>query len=81
LSIGRWIDAHADGKVFAYERRHGPERLLVVLNFCHEPQTVSLPGDAEQGRIMLSTLLDRHDERVGPTVDLRMDEGLIIDLG
>jgi hypothetical protein len=30
---------------------------------------------------MLSTLLDRHDERVGPTVDLRMDEGLIIDLG
>jgi alpha-glucosidase len=81
LSIGRWVGAHADGKVFAYERRYGSERLLIVLNFCHESQTVPMPEDASQGRIMLSTFVDRQDEQVGATVDLRPDEGLIVELG
>jgi hypothetical protein len=37
-----------------------------------------LPESAARGRILLSTRLDREGEDVGPQVELRSDEGLII---
>jgi alpha-glucosidase len=67
--------------VFGYERRHVGERLLVLLNLGHEPETVTLPDDATEGEVLLSTHLNRDGEGVGSTIDLRRDEGLIIRLG
>ncbi|WP_027132596.1 alpha-amylase family glycosyl hydrolase [Geminicoccus roseus] len=80
LSIGSYVGAHVDGKAFAYERRHDGERLLIALNFCGEAQTVPLPDDAPDGRILLSTALDRAGEPASGEVGLRPDEGLVIQL-
>jgi hypothetical protein len=49
-----------------------------VLNFAHEPETYSLPGEA--GRVLLTTFLDRQGERIEAQVRLRAEEGVVIEL-
>jgi hypothetical protein len=66
-------------KLVAYRRRSATRRLLVVLNFVHEPASYAL-GDDGPGRVLLSTVLDREGERVADQVTLRADEGLLIAL-
>jgi alpha-glucosidase len=80
LSVGGYALVAMDGDVLAYERRHGAERVLVLLNLGHEAHRVPLPADASRGRILLSTLLDREGEEAGSQVDLRPDEGLLVTL-
>jgi alpha-glucosidase len=62
--------------IIAYQRSEGTERLLVALNLAHEPRELP-PVD---GTILLSTHLDRDDERLAGPVALRPDEGLIVDI-
>jgi alpha-glucosidase len=80
LSIGSYVSIGTQEHVFAYERRYGHERLMVLLNLGHGPETMALPADAKQGRILLSTHLDRDGERITSAVQIRRDEGLIIEL-
>jgi alpha-glucosidase len=80
LSIGSYVPVPTAGEVVAYERRYGPERLLVVLNLGHKPHTVPLPKGASRGRVLLSTHLDQDGAVVGHRVDLRPDEGMLIAL-
>ena len=61
-------------EVLAYFRDDG---FLVALNLGGRPQRVPLPRG---GAVVLSTHLDRADERVGETLQLRPDEGLILRL-
>jgi alpha-glucosidase len=79
LSVGAYSHGRVDGDVFSFERRHNA-RIEILLNFGHEPQAARLPDDAPQGRVLLSTGLDRDGETVGPQVALRPDEGLIVEL-
>lgn len=78
LVEGRYqrVESHAD--VLCYERALDGERLLVVLNFSHEP--ARLPMQARAGRVLLSTRLDRDGETVEGEIALRGDEGVVIDL-
>jgi alpha-glucosidase len=62
----------------AYGRRGASRHVLVVLNFAHEPETYSLPGEA--GRVLLTTFLDRQGERIEAQVRLRAEEGVVIEL-
>jgi alpha-glucosidase len=80
LSIGTYVSIHTQEHVFGYERRYGNERLLVLLNLGHEPETIALPADARESNILLSTHLDRDSERIESAVEIRRDEGLIIEL-
>ena len=66
-------------RVVAYRRTSAARRLLVVLNFTHEPTRFAL-GDDGPGRVLLSSFLDRDGERVGDQVTLRGDEGLLLAL-
>jgi alpha-glucosidase len=63
-----------------YRRRSAARRLLVVLNFVHEPVVYTALGPDGSGRVLLSTVLDREGERVSGQVKLRADEGLLIAL-
>jgi alpha-glucosidase len=76
LAIGRYHPVAAEGDVLAYERRHGAERLLVLLNLgAGEAPMPAVPNGA---RILLSTL------DASPAIDRRPtllpDEGLILAL-
>jgi alpha-glucosidase len=64
---------------FAYSRQHADQHCLVVLNFSAQDQVVPLPGQG-QGRILLSTRLDREGRITLSQVHLRGNEGLLIEL-
>ncbi len=53
---------------------------MILLNLGHEPEAIALPEDAGEGRILISTCLDRDGERVGSEVAIRPDEGVIIEV-
>ncbi len=78
LSVGSYRSIGVFGTAFAYERTLGAERLIVVLNLTHEPHLVDL---SSQGRLrrVLSTCLDGEGDLVEGTLDLRGDEGVILE--
>jgi alpha-glucosidase len=69
----RLVDAPDD--VVAYERHDAGARLLVVLNLGQQPRQVV----RVRGTLLLSTHLDREGERIDGTLELRADEGAIVD--
>ena len=77
LSIGAWSPLTADGDLLAYERAHAGRRLVVALNLGHGPLAPDLPA---AGRVLLSTHLDRDGEAVAGRVELRPDEGVIVEV-
>ena len=80
LHAGSYAPADSGGEVFAFRRRHGASDLLVALNFGAAVQHVALPDGIADGRALLSTALDRDGEEVGPGLELRPGEGVIVDL-
>jgi alpha-glucosidase len=79
LAVGGYAPVPAEGDVLAYLRSHGARRFLIALNLGPQAQSPDL-GALGGGRIALSTHLDREDEQVSGTLDLRADEGVIVEL-
>jgi alpha-glucosidase len=75
LSIGTYRPVSADETVLAYERRHGGRLLLVALNMSDAAAALQ---HRCSGRLLLSTMLDRSDEQVHDTLELRPNEGCIV---
>jgi alpha-glucosidase len=71
LAVGGFEPVRVRDDVFVYARTLGDQRLVVALNFSHQPRAVELPA----GRVLLSTHLDRDPADLGP---LRPDEGLVL---
>jgi len=63
---------------FTFLRESGDEGQLVVLNFSNRPQLLHVL--AGNGQIKISTNLDRHEKISLERVDLRANEGLIIEI-
>src|SRR5437667_11385784 len=64
---------------FVYQRQHSDQSYLVVLNFSAQDQVVTLSGQ-DQGRLLLSTHLDREGLIPFAEVHLRGNEGLLIEM-
>ena len=64
---------------FVYLREAQGEKFLVALNFSSEPQTISIP-DFPAVSIILSTRLDRKGKADLTSLELRRDEGIIIQI-
>jgi alpha-glucosidase len=81
LHSGVYVASHTEGAVIMFERRHHQAQdLLVALNLGDSPQRSTLPEKAPQARLLLSTALDREGEVVVGALDLRPDEGVILEL-
>ena len=80
LSIGEFRLLMGEDPILAYERRHGPERLIVVLNLAEQPRGYRMPDWARGGRVVLSTLGDAALVE-GDTLLLRSNEGVILTVG
>ena len=59
-------------------RERDAHRFLVVLNLGHSPQVFTSTNI--EGRLALSTHLDRDDEKVAGALELRGEEGVIVGL-
>ncbi len=71
--------ADVPSDVLGYYREHGGQRLVVLLNFSEYEQGVTLAPVAE-GRVLISTLLDRENTVPLKSVVLRAYEGVVIQL-
>ena len=79
LAVGGYRAA-AGGDLLAYLREGGGRRFLVVLNLGDAPQVFKPADPAVRGRIALTTHLDRVGETVAGTIELRPDEGVVVEL-
>jgi len=77
LAIGSYERVPSGDDCLAFIRRHGNERLLVVLNFAKAPATLKLPAEFIGGRVLLSTAMERGGT-LTDTVSLRPVEGLVL---
>ncbi|HEX2141277.1 MAG TPA: alpha-amylase family glycosyl hydrolase [Candidatus Limnocylindria bacterium] len=79
LTIGSYRPVPASGSVLAFEREQDGRRLLVALNLSDQPAGLELEPDGRRYRPLLSTLPDAAGGEVGPAIELRADEGLILE--
>jgi alpha-glucosidase len=81
LSSGDYEPLAMTGDLIAYIRRLGPHRFLITLNLGNDPHAVAFSSAIGRGgRLALSTYLDREDEEILSEVNLRANEGVIIEL-
>jgi alpha-glucosidase len=80
LVSGRYVPVVTSGDLLAYRRELSDRAVLIVLNLSGEPVSVASDRIAHTGEILLSTNLDRTEEKVAGGLDLRGNEGLIIQL-
>jgi alpha-glucosidase len=80
LSIGEFAPLPANGDLMAYVRKTAERRLLIVLNFGARTHRFELAELQCRAVLLLSTHLDREREELGDKLDVRGNEGLIIEL-
>ena len=80
LSVGEFASLPVVDNVMAYVRKAGERRLLIVLNFVPQARSFDLSTLDAQAVLLLSTHLDRNQEQLGGEIQLRSDEGVIIEL-
>ncbi len=76
LISGRIQEVAVNGSVLSYERENHAQHFLILLNFGHEQQDVYVA----EGRIVITTFLDREDQLVDAKITLRPSEGMIVKL-
>jgi alpha-glucosidase len=80
LSVGEFAALPADDDLMAYIRKTDERWLLIVLNLGAKPQCFSISDLQCRGSLLLSTYLDRNREALLDKVELRADEGAIVEL-
>jgi alpha-glucosidase len=81
LSIGEFIAVPATDNILAYRRQLADaRRYLVLLNLSAEPANFSSSAVPQHGTIGLSTHADRQNDKVESPIELRANEGLLVEL-
>jgi len=82
LEVGRFQLVETQGEVLAYIRRsrRGESDFLIAMNLDARPVRMQLRATDRGATIALSTHLDRDGEPVGSRIELRGDEGLVVQL-
>ena len=81
LSVGAYRSMETGNEqVFGYLREHPAQRILILLNFSDRPQALVLPDFAATATILCSTHLDKTGPTALTDLELRPNEGLLIQL-
>jgi alpha-glucosidase len=79
LQSGNYVPVAAEGDLLLYRRRGNGNSVTIALNLGDQPVSIASGTLGLSATILLSTFLDRDREKVGGAVDLRGNEGVIID--
>jgi alpha-glucosidase len=82
LHHGSYSPIASSDRTIVYLRSHAGRCFLIALNLSGEPQAIEpmeRTRDPAQGRLLLSTHLDRVDERIAGTIQLRANEGIVVE--
>jgi alpha-glucosidase len=77
LTFGSYRALESPEGTFVYLREHGEETKLIALNFSDDPQTIAI---SRAGQVVLSTQMDREETLNGNSLELRPNEGILVDL-
>ena len=77
LLSGEQVPLRSRNDVCAFKRARGRDEMVIALNTVHQPRKFEWKGE---GKLLLSTYLDREGTKVGKSLLLRPDEGVIIKL-
>ena len=80
LTRGRYRPLKATGNLLLFVRETKTERILVALNLGNDPISVSFPSERLSGQVLVSAFGDRDRERLRTTIDLRGNEGVVVEL-
>src|SRR6266542_3216675 len=80
LQVGAYQSVVAGGDLLLFVRAHPRERTLIALNLGEEAAAVEFRTGRLAGRVLVSALGDRDGEAVERSIDLRGNEGLLIEL-
>ena len=80
LSVGDYAALPSDEHLMVYMRKAGDRRLVIVLNFSAQPQSFNISDLQARAAVLLSTNLDRKQEKLGSELILRANEGVVIEL-
>jgi alpha-glucosidase len=80
LSVGDYAPLPAGDDLITYMRKAGERRLLIVLNFGSQERRFNISKLEAQASLLLSTYLDRRQEKLSDELDLWPDEGVIVEL-
>jgi alpha-glucosidase len=80
LSAGSYRRILVERDLLLYMRQAGSERILIALNLGSEPISTLLPPDLASGRVLVSSFADLDGAALTERVELRGDEGLVIEL-
>ncbi len=80
LQVGAYQPVVAGGDLLLFVRAHPRERTLIALNLGEEAAAVEFRAGRLAGRVLVSALGDRDGEAVDHSIDLRGNEGLLIEL-
>ena len=79
LHLGEYQSLYSPPQLFCYRRFNETSDILIALNFSSQFQEWTLPIEfRNQSTVMLSTLMDRQGGQLRDIVELRGNEGLII---
>ncbi|MGE5655473.1 MAG: alpha-amylase family glycosyl hydrolase [Actinomycetota bacterium] len=79
LQLGDYSSLYSPSQLFCYRRFNEKSDFIVVLNFSSEYQEWILPIEfRDQSTVLLSTFMDRQGGQLGNTLELRANEGLIV---
>jgi alpha-glucosidase len=79
LVSGTYVPLAAEGELLLYRRQHDQGSILIALNLGSDAVSVRSDCIGLGGEILLSTLMDRNGETVGETLELRGNEGVILE--
>ena len=77
LAWGSFELIAAKDDLLVYRRRSGHSSIMIALNLGPEPASLAFDAIELRGEILLSTFLDRDNETVADSLDLRGNEGVI----
>jgi len=80
LEVGQFEPMEGHGDLLTYVRRDRESAFLIALNLGPRPDVINFSNKASEGRIALSTYLDRSGDRVRGELELRAEEGLLVRL-
>lgn len=79
LQLGDYISLYSSPQLFCYRRFNQESDLVVALNFSSEYQEWTLPVEfRNQSTVLLSTFMDRRGGKLGHSIELRGNEGAIV---
>lgn len=79
LQEGDYKSLYAPGNLFCFSRSNDVETLIIALNFSSSSHQWILPLEWRQNAtVLISTAMDRQGGKVGQSIELRPNEGVIL---